>query len=106
MMVGRGAGVGRLGDLVEMDGLEYSAWHRFMLEGPSEVRTQMLLAQILQAIVASTGGRPPAIESVLPYMKTLSKVDTPRVQAAQRRRVHAQRRSMVDDLIARRVDDG
>lgn len=61
-----------LSDFLELDAEECDAWQRFVFEGPSQLRTQMLLLQIVQIVGGALGAKNLKPAKMLPYIGALT----------------------------------
>lgn len=55
-------------DFLDLPAGECEEWIDFVTSGASRVRTQMLLAQIIQVVIGAVGGNPPKTTDLLPYL--------------------------------------
>lgn len=105
MMAWAESGIPRFRDFMDLDSRDVERWVWYAMHGPSQARTQLLLAQLIQ-IVSSIGGKPPRTDQLLPWLKGME--DDPESAAANKRKKSIQKRtmadigSMLDDVIAKR----
>lgn len=71
MIAAQEAGAGSLSDFLDWDGMEYKRWVQYIQRGPSQLRTQILLAQLIQIVAGFAGAKGITMEKMLPYYSTL-----------------------------------
>lgn len=99
MIATAASGCKDVSEFLDLDMETCEQWLEYCLRGPTEARTQILLAQLVQIVSGALGGTPTKLEKLLPWVSDITGGKRENHKEKHMKRARATAAGLVDSMV-------